>query len=150
MQSYIQRKSHQRGITMVEILFTVFLMSIGLLGLSALQLKTLNNVSTSHTKTEVNYYLQDMAERIRANQSGNYDGIDKNTTDDGSLVSKDAVAWKELLAQGEETGGLPAGAEGTVSLNANIYTIAISWTEQLKDGSDDGAKNQSFSMTVRI
>jgi type IV pilus assembly protein PilV len=143
-------KQAQAGITIVEILFTVFLMSIGLLGLTALQLKTLNNLSNNHTATEVNFYLQDMAERIRSNRSGNYDTLAHNTSAGATIASQDAAAWGALLLQAEQSGGLPSGATGSVSLAGNLYTITINWQEQLKDQSASGTTNKSASITVRI
>jgi type IV pilus assembly protein PilV len=143
-------KQAQAGITIVEILFTVFLMSVGLLGLTALQVKTLNNVSNNHTATEVNFYLQDMAERIRSNRSGNYDNLTHNTTAGATIASQDAAAWGALLSQAEQSGGLPSGATGSVSLSGNLYTILISWQEQRKDKSASATRNKSASLTVRI
>lgn len=141
----------QQGITLIEILFTIFLMSIGLLGLSAVQLKTMNHVTSSHFKTEANYYLQDMAERIRANQAESYNGIDNNTSAGATLASQDGAQWIGLIEQAEADGGLPAGATGTVDLAGSIYTITISWDEVKRDGGDGSAKDTiTFTLKVRV
>jgi len=55
------------GFTLVEVLVTMVVMSIGLLGLAGLQATSLRSNSGANFRTQAILYANDMAERIRAN-----------------------------------------------------------------------------------
>lgn len=55
------------GSTLIEVLIALLVLSIGLLGLAALQLNALRGVSDSSQRSQATWILQDAAERIRAN-----------------------------------------------------------------------------------
>lgn len=60
---------HQ-GLTMVEILVTMFILSIGLLGMAGIQVKGIRGASSSQYRSQATILMQGMAERIHANPSG--------------------------------------------------------------------------------
>lgn len=60
-------KYRQRGIALMEILITLLVLSIGLLGAAQLQLLSLNNAQASRTRINATLIASDLAERIRAN-----------------------------------------------------------------------------------
>lgn len=57
----------QTGSSLIEVLVALLVFSIGMLGLSALQLNALRSVSDSSQRSQSTWILQDIAERIRAN-----------------------------------------------------------------------------------
>lgn len=63
------RRMHQSeiGSTLIEVLIALLVLSVGLLGLAALQLNALRGVSDSSQRSQATWILQDIAERIRAN-----------------------------------------------------------------------------------
>jgi type IV pilus assembly protein PilV len=62
-----RKGSRQDGFSMIEVLVTLLIFTIGLLGLAALQLNALQGVSDSAQRSQATAVLQDLAERIRAN-----------------------------------------------------------------------------------
>lgn len=62
--------NQQRGSSLIEILVTVLIFSIGMLGMAALQLNALRSTSDSNQRAQAVWLAQDLAERIRANPSG--------------------------------------------------------------------------------
>jgi type IV pilus assembly protein PilV len=64
MQNHLSPES---GSSLIEVLVALLVFSIGMLGLSALQLNALRGVSDSSQRTQSTWILQDIAERIRAN-----------------------------------------------------------------------------------
>jgi len=72
----------QAGFSLIEILVTMVVLSIGLLGVAGMQASGLRNNHAAYTKTQATNLAMDMAERIRANPKGqdNYDGFDTNNT----------------------------------------------------------------------
>mgnify|MGYP003463336744 CR=1 FL=1 len=57
----------ETGSSLIEVLVALLVFSIGMLGLSALQLNALRGVSDSSQRSQSTWILQDIAERIRAN-----------------------------------------------------------------------------------
>ena len=61
-------RRRQRGFTMVEILVSMLIVAIGLLGLVALQATALQAQTESYSRAQALALLQDMVERINANR----------------------------------------------------------------------------------
>ena len=57
----------QSGFTLIEVLVTFLIIAIGLLGLGALQLNTMNNSFETYQRALVASIVEDMAARIRMN-----------------------------------------------------------------------------------
>lgn len=64
------RKQQQNGSSLIEIMVTVLVFSIGMLGMAALQLTALRSTSDSSQRSQAIWLVQDIAERMRANPSG--------------------------------------------------------------------------------
>jgi len=60
----------ERGSSLIEVLITLLIFSIGMLGMAALQLNALQGTSDSAQRSQATWILQDIAERIRANPQG--------------------------------------------------------------------------------
>jgi type IV pilus assembly protein PilV len=59
--------STQRGINLVEVMVTVAITSIGLLGLNSLQLQANRSTQDSGNRSQATWMLEDITNRIRAN-----------------------------------------------------------------------------------
>ncbi len=60
----------QTGSSLIEVLVTLLVFSVGLLGLAAMQLNALQGSADSGQRSQAVWLAQDMAERIRANPEG--------------------------------------------------------------------------------
>ena len=63
------------GFTLIEVLVTLVIIAIGLLGLGALQLNTMNNSFDTYQRALVGSIVDDMAARIRMNSQAARAGI---------------------------------------------------------------------------
>lgn len=57
----------ETGSSLIEVLVALLIFSVGILGLSAMQLNALRGVSDSSQRSQATWIMQDIAERIRAN-----------------------------------------------------------------------------------
>lgn len=64
----------QSGITLIEVLITVLVLAIGLLGIAALQTTAMTGNYTSYQYTQAAFLAQSMLERIRANRNAYANG----------------------------------------------------------------------------
>jgi type IV pilus assembly protein PilV len=146
----------QAGFSLTESLVTLFVVSIGLLGVAGLQVTAKQVSHDSIQRTTAATLAQDMVERLRANsQNLAYfagQSVTGNTItaepspgcDPGDPCSPEALAahdlweWEQLLSGASElqagtsvkTGGLvePTGCiSGPAGGGAGTYTVAIAW-----------------------
>lgn len=137
----ITSKTTQCGFTLLEILISLLVLSVGLLGLAGLQLNGLRNNQDSYYLSQAMAQAYDMADRMRANMtgynSGAYNSIpvtipaDPNCITTGctsaQMATYDAYQWNTANSQ-----LLPNG-QGTVTTTGNIRTITVMW-DQLRNG----------------
>jgi len=61
-------RSGARGFTLVEVLVTVVVISVGLLGIAALQTTSLRSNHESYLRTQATAFADDIIDRIRSNR----------------------------------------------------------------------------------
>lgn len=121
---------------MVEILVTIVILAIGLLGLAGLQATGLKNNQSAYLRTVAMQQAYDMADRIRANpvakDAGDYDSISGIGSDPGCITSGctpaqmaqyDAYAWNT-----DNDTLLPSG-QGTVTHSGKLFTVTLMWDD---------------------
>lgn len=130
------RPTHrQKGVTLVEVLVTVIIISVGLLGVAALHLTSLRNSYDSNIRSKAVWLANDIVERMRANREvardGDYDVAFGGTLAGGTVAGNDVNAWQAAIS--DATHGLPTG-QGSIDTNTVgdnvIFTIRVQWTER--------------------
>lgn len=130
-----RRAQRQRGISMVEVLVTVVIISFGLLGVAGLLATGLRNNQSSEWRTQASILAYDMAERMRANRQAALDGLYATATSAGGVPGTDKTDWAANLAA-----RLPSGS-GTVAMtDVRYFTITIQWNDT--KGAGGGASEQ--------
>ncbi|MDE1464196.1 type IV pilus modification protein PilV [Spartinivicinus poritis] len=70
MKSLYHQKRYQQGATFIEILISIFVLAIGLLGQVMLQSKAMNSTFDSSQRSQAMWLAQEVVERIRVNSIG--------------------------------------------------------------------------------
>ena len=143
------RKRRQRGITMVESLVALVVMSIGMLGIASLYVTSLKTGRSALVRTQAVNLATDIADRIRSNRAGKggyetlkygtdleaHDCVVKSTCTAAELAEDDLFRWTANLKT-----FMPDGTTGTVefkdnsgALQPNRYTITVAWSEFNED-----------------
>ncbi|HEX2138610.1 MAG TPA: type IV pilus modification protein PilV [Woeseiaceae bacterium] len=123
-----------RGLTLVEILVALLILSIGLLGLAGLQTVSLQFNTSAYYRTQATALAYGLADRMRANRAaalaGDYTAGFAAPAPDcaapvaaGTLPQQDLSAWRMALAC-----RLPLG-NGSVARNGNDFTLTIRWDD---------------------
>jgi len=130
----LMRKNTQRGVTLVEAMIALLVISVGLLGIASLQLTSMNQNASSLHNSQAVWYAYNMSDRIRANpgQFNTYNGEDTasitaqdceiSPCNTAEMVDADIVDWKAMV----ET--LPGG-RGIISSNADGLLISVMWDD---------------------
>jgi len=131
----MQLKKSSLGLTMVESLVALVVISIGLLGIAALQLTSLKQTGSAMQHSKAVWASYNMADRIRSNgvRFADYSGIDTTTSyaqdcmnspcNDSQMVIADAAEWTDKVRE------LPGG-RGQVSGNPNRLTVTVMWDDE--------------------
>lgn len=145
-----------RGFTMIEVLVALVVLSIGLLGVAALQLTSLRSNHSSAMRSQATFLAYDIIDRMRANRAdalaGNYNIALGATSAGGTVTGDDLVAWKQNIARtlpAIDNAGVPEPADGSVAQNGDIFTVTIRWS----DWDDSGATARApleFTMDTQL
>jgi len=143
--SNMSKIKSQRGLTLVEILVTVVVLSVGLLGIAALHLTSLKNSVDSNSRSKAIWLVHNIEDRMRANRTnaGAYVIAIGANPSGATVAALDLTAWKNDLAN-----TLPSG-DGSIqatalATGATIYTITVQWAER------DNATPTSFVSQTEI
>lgn len=141
----------QNGFTLIEILVTVVVTAIGLLGLAGLQATALSFNSTAYQRSQATNLAYDIADRMRANvmaaRANAYvvNDIRNNPPSGTTLAAIDLGEWRQALIN-----TLPLGTGTINSPAANIISINVQWEDDREDDNNDGIPDQSFQMDTEI
>ena len=157
--------TQQSGMTLIEVLISLVIIAVGLLGIAALQSKAQQAEFESYQRAQALVLVQDMVNRIHANRA--FDvcyrlsdlGVDMVGTGDLAALGCDAqadtdlMAWDDALSGAAETlnaGATNVGAmlkaRGCIVYDAVnlVYTVTVTW-QGLSDTSGDAAANACAS-----
>lgn len=131
------------GATMIEILVTLVILAIGLLGIAALHSRMTVAEVEGYQRAQALILLNDMASRLAANRNdaANYVtatplgvGMTCPTTSTTSTTQQvDTAAWCNALQGASETlsgnkAGAMVGARGCIQqLNSQSYMVTVAW-----------------------
>jgi type IV pilus assembly protein PilV len=116
-----------RGMTLIEVLVALVVLSVGLLGIAGMQMTTLRNNLGAHLRSQATVLAYDITDRMRANRNRAIDNnylIGYGAPPTGSAIEQiDLRTWKTTLAN-----TLPGG-DGQIQRVGNLFRITIRWTE---------------------
>jgi type IV pilus assembly protein PilV len=131
---------------LLEVLIALVVLSIGLLGIAALQGVGLRSSHGAALTSQANLLAYDMADRIRANRTGfaNTLNVTSNCTEPAEaptspaeLAAADVAEWscslEELLPAGS---GRIVGSPGA-DPRVTVYTITIEWQDRQVEDEED-------------
>ena len=135
----------QNGFGLIEVLITVVILAIGLLGLAGLQATGLNFNHSAYNRSQATILAYDIIDRMRANPAA----INSYITPGGPVETVNCIAvagctpvqmaqhdlweWNTSITATLAPGGVAASAAGTIALIGTIFTVSITWDEN-RDG----------------
>jgi type IV pilus assembly protein PilV len=130
--------NRQSGFTLLEVLVTLIILAIGLLGLLNLQIVSLKNNHSALHRTVAIMHAYDILDRIRLNRTANYT-VGFDTVISGTdLANQDLTEWKSNLSV-----DLPEG-NGAITINGDMVDIQVRWNDQRGTSGDN---RQTFTVS---
>ncbi|MDY7561916.1 type IV pilus modification protein PilV [Pseudomonas sp. 10B1] len=150
------RKNHaQAGTTLVEVLISVLVLAIGLLGAAAIQLNALKYTDSSTLSSQASFVAYDMMDRIRANPDVDYSLAVSGAAPTANI----SVAHDQDLADfsANVAAFAGAGSKRSITVVGREVTIAITWLDTRATSSANAdntastaTSTQSFILTSRV
>lgn len=149
----------QSGVTLIEVLVTLLLVSIGLVGSLALQARAMQDNQSAYLRSQAVNMATDIADRIRLNPIGaraNRYNIDWSKqpadfkSDSNNLADRDLNSWLSWLKT-----GLGSRAAAQIQRSGDTYTVDIRWHDQRNQrvnnqGAQQGPQFSTFRLQLEL
>lgn len=142
------RRSSSRGFSLIEVLVTFIVLSVGLLGLAALHANGLKTNQSAYWRSQATILAYGIFDAMRSNRDAARNGDYNIAIADGiptgdSLVDKDVANWLNSLAA-----TLPIG-DGAIDCDTDtaICTVDVQWDDSMGEG---GGNAQWFKVVTQI
>lgn len=161
-------RAAQAGMTLIEVLISVLILAIGLLGAAAIQLNALKYTDSAAMTSQASFIAYDMMDRIRANVIGNatsngtanvlasygLSSLSAAPAPGNDARSRDLSDFRENVTGFAGTDG----AQSKIAINGQEVTITIYWNDRRAQQPEDLASGatpaaaavRSFVLTSRI
>ena len=159
-------KNQHRGFSLIEVLVSVLIMAVGILGVAGLQVVSLQQNRSALLRAEALQIGNDILDRMRANPLTDYAPVSlasappsanncvTNSCNRSQMATYDIAQWKCSINANDDTGtpysicvsfniagSLPEGAASISKSSDGVHEVMVEWA-------DDRAGNTS-SITLR-
>jgi type IV pilus assembly protein PilV len=138
----------QRGVSLIEVMISVLIVSLGLLGAAALQATALRNNQGSYERTQTSILTQGIFDAMRANlvavnaNGYNTGGYVCTAPDTSSLANSDIARWINTLQS-----QIHSGACGSINCAVGVCTVSVRWDDSRATG---GGTAQVVAMRAQL
>lgn len=154
--------SKQSGLSLIESMVSLLIISVGLLGIAALQISSVKQNNSAYWHSQAVLAAHNMADRMRANQVviDDYLNIDTENSYSQDCISQscnteqmriaDATDWSDLVSL------LPSGRGIVRQPVANQLDIVVMWDDEgtgasgTNCGSDPDVDLTCYTVTMRL
>lgn len=126
----------QQGVSLIEVMVSVLILGVGLMGVAAMQATALRNGQSSLERSQVVAYSYSILDAMRANQAaalaGAYNTAAMQCTvpEGGTLATDDLQRWITALKEGMSSDAVNDETVcGQVSCVAGICTVTVQWDD---------------------
>ena len=126
--------NQSNGFTLIEVLITVVILSIGLLGMAGIQIQGLRGTTSSTVRSQATILANDIAERIRMNQdgmhldgsplNGDYTNVNISTDDQGNVSPPCNAATAPTFCSASPGNQVVASCNASEMAAFDIYEFA--------------------------
>ncbi|MFB3302735.1 type IV pilus modification protein PilV [Pseudomonas sp. AMR01] len=137
----------QSGMTLIEVLVSVLILAVGLLGAAVIQLNALKYTDSARMISQASFIAYDMLDRVRANSGADYSWSQTAraplSTSGASVRDVDLHDFEANIV-----GFAGEGAKGSVVVSGSEVTVSIHW-DNARATNAPGAR-ETFTLTSRI
>jgi type IV pilus assembly protein PilV len=160
--------AREAGFTIVEVLVSLVVLSIGLLGIAKLVLYSAHSNDSAYLRSQATQLAYEILDNMRANPTAAAAGyyntplsatatnpgftcLNTNCPSASNLALYDIYVWKSRLAAGATNGALPSG-QGSVTVTGTapvMATIVVQWDDTAAQSIFASAAPTNMSVTLQ-
>lgn len=136
----------QKGFSLLEVLITLIVVSVGLLGIASILVNSLKNNYNSYALSQANILANDMLERVRANKKtavatpspyalGISGAVPAAATGTQGEAAAELAEWRAALSK-----TLPSGTGSVTVTSAGKVQIVVQWNSSRVAGASSTQK----------
>lgn len=129
------------GLTLIEVMIALVVLSIGLLGIAALQITSLSSTHSALQRTIASIIATDAGERLWA-------ALATGAVDTAGVQTEWLGHWRNADNEPEDLVTLPDLGGDITKSGDSTYTITVAWAEPRFSDSDDG--RSSFVYVIHL
>jgi type IV pilus assembly protein PilV len=157
---------HQQGISMIEVLVSLLILSLGLLGVAGLQSTSLHSNQSAYLHSQATVAANDIIDRMRSNPEGvadgEYDDVDSDAlpSDPNCIASTSGctaaqLADHDIREWAQSSLSVLPSVTATVTLNNmgtatdatdDVFVVTINWDDPM----DAQHSNKTLVMNVQL
>ncbi|MBD8616400.1 type IV pilus modification protein PilV [Pseudomonas rhizosphaerae] len=150
----MNRQRAQIGVSLIEVLISLLILGIGILGAAALQLNALKYTDSSTMNSQASFIAYDMMDRMRANPDVSYAlGSIASAPTAGDLDTPRTQDLFDFAFNIRDMGG----TDGSIVVNGRVVTITVTWDDSragaartANQTTSGQAALQTFTLTSRV
>lgn len=167
-------KKIQHGFSLIEVMVSLLVLGVGMLGLSGLQVASMKGTNNAHARTVASMLAMGLGERMRANsagvEGGFYDNdVDCDTNEPSCRGTRFCTPQEKarfdtqevmcgVLEAGQREGGaanllstgtLQVSCDNSCAVLNTIHNVTVSWSESNTHREQNG-ESQNKSITISI
>jgi len=125
--------NRNKGFSLIEVLVSLLILSIGLLGVASMQVQGLKFSHDAYLRTQISMVASDIIDRMRLNpgNAANYVSNYTNTGANNGCVQANTGAANDLNCwHNSVESTLPPGLQTNVTFASSLYTVSMIWTDR--------------------
>jgi len=145
-------RRYQQGVSLIEVLVSLLILGIGILGAAALQMNALKFTDSSTASSQASFIAYDMMDRIRANPDANYALTGLSAAPIASDLRTQDLA--DFAANVIAMGGTNASS---ITVVKRVVTITIVWNDARAAGAravnntaSTASTTQTYTLVSRV
>lgn len=150
----MNRQRAQIGVSLVEVLISLLILGIGILGAAALQLNALKYTDSSTMNSQASFIAYDMMDRMRANPDVSY--ALSSIASAPAVGDLDTPRTQDLFDFAFNIRDM-GGTDGSILVNGRVVTITVTWDDSragaartANQTTSGQAALQTFTLTSRV
>jgi type IV pilus assembly protein PilV len=142
-------KSVQRGISLIEVLVAILVLSVGLLGAAATQLNALKYTDSARMSSQASFIAYDMMDRIRVNSDAVASYVLGGLSAAPASADGSDVRIQDLFDFATNVRNFAGPlAAGSIAVNNRTVTIVVTWDDSRAEAKANTAR--SFTLVSRV
>jgi type IV pilus assembly protein PilV len=148
----IKSMSRTRGVSLIEVMVSVLILSIGLLGIAAMQATALRNTQSSMERSQAVIHSYAILDSMRANLNSaraNLYNVDWTCAApaETDLVTRDIASWINSIGQ---AGSRLKDGCGRINCDNNVCTVDVRWNDSRGSGNPTALSQYSVRVVSRL